>query len=108
MTVTTNQRTVIRFLATGIGKDRSMNDVARECKLAPDALEGRVKLRAEDLQRLKSTTKVCILFGSYITAKEKPGDLDVLFILEKTNFEAYKQSLAKAKDLIPIKIQDVI
>lgn len=74
----------------------------------PSELEGRIKLRSQDLRPLKETTHVCILFGSYITTKEKPGDLDVLFVLEKTNFEAYKQALSKAKDLIPIKIQDVI
>ncbi|MDP3640217.1 MAG: helix-turn-helix domain-containing protein [Nanoarchaeota archaeon] len=74
----------------------------------PEELEGRIKLRAQDLKLLKDSTQACILFGSYITAKEKPGDLDLLFILEKKNFKAYKQSLAKAKDLIPIKTQEVI
>ncbi len=74
----------------------------------PDNLEGRVKFRAEDLKPLRTTTQACVLFGSYTTTKEKPGDLDVLFVLEKKNFKAYKQALTKAKDLIPIKVQDVI
>ena len=74
----------------------------------PGELEGRVKLRSQDLKPLKDTTRVCIIFGSYITVKQNPSDLDLLFILEKTNFETYKHALAKAKDLMPIKIQDVI
>ena len=154
MAETVNQQRVIRFLATRIGKDHSINDIARECNLAPNGaykiltkfekqgafkvktianiksysmnfdnektrpvlelaftpnvLEGRVKLRAEDLQRLKSTAKACILFGSYITQKEKPGDLDVLFVLEKKDYERFRDTLAKVQDLVPVKIQDVV
>lgn len=74
----------------------------------PGELEGRVKLRAQDLRPLKESTQVCIIFGSYITAKRNPSDLDLLLVLEKTNFEAYKQALAKVKDVTPIKIQDVM
>ncbi len=72
------------------------------------ALEGRVKLRAEDLQSLKSVTKACVIFGSYITSKQKPSDLDVLFIVEKDVFEQYKKNLAKVQDITPITIQDVV
>ena len=68
----------------------------------------RVKLRADDLQQLKVVTKVCILFGSYITTKKKPRDLDLLFVLARSNFEAYKQALAKVQDITPVKIQDVV
>lgn len=74
----------------------------------PDALEGRVKLRADDLKPLKATTLACIIFGSYITTKKEPRDLDVLFLLEQKNFEAYKQELAKVQDITPVKIQDVV
>lgn len=79
-----------------------------ELALMPDALEGRVKARADDLQPLKPLTQACVLFGSYITAKQKPGDLDILFILERTKFRAYKQALAKVQDIVPVKIQDVV
>ena len=40
-----------------------------------DALEGRIKLRAEDLYPLKEVTQACILFGSYITEKQKQKGL---------------------------------
>lgn len=90
--------------------DFKSEKIASLLKLAfmPDSLEGRVKLRAEDLKPLKAVTKACILFGSYITMKKEPGDLDILFVLERKNFEAYKQALSKVQDIIPVKIQDVI
>lgn len=154
MILTMNEKHVLRFLAASTGKDYSINDIAKTCKLTPngahkllaklekeallkakpianikaygldfesektarvlelafmpDALEGRVKLRAEDLKQLKAVTKACILFGSYITTKKEPGDLDVLFVLERKNFEAYKQALSKVQDITPVKIQDVV
>ncbi len=154
MAETANQRRVIRFLATSISKDHSINDIARECKLAPngayrilakfkkigvfkvksianirsyslnfdsektrpllelaftpDPLGGRIKARAEDIQRLKTTTKACILFGSYITQKEKPSDLDILFVLEKEDYQCFKDTLEKVQDVTPIKIQDIV
>lgn len=90
--------------------DFSSEKTQRVLELAfmPDALEARVKLRADDLAPLKKATKACILFGSYITPKKTPGDLDVLFVLEKTSFEQYKKALAKAQDITPVKIQDVV
>lgn len=79
-----------------------------ELILMPDALTGRVKVRVEDLQPLKPLTRACVLFGSYITEKQKPGDLDILFILERTNYASYKRMLAKVQDIVPVKIQDVV
>ncbi|SRR3989344_68430 len=73
-----------------------------------DTLEGRERLRAEDLQILKSVSKACVIFGSYITSKQKPSDLDVLFVLEKNTFDQYKKILMKVQDITPIKIQDII
>lgn len=152
--LTQNQKRVLRFLATRLGKDQSINEVAKACSIAPngaykilakleregvlkakqvaniksytlnfehektvrvlelalipDTLEGRIKARADDLQPLKPLTQACVLFGSYITAKQRPGDLDILFILERTNFEAYKQALAKVQDRVPVHVQDVV
>lgn len=152
--LTQNEKRVVRFLATSLGKDHSINDVAKACGIAPngaykilvklekegilkakqianiksytlnfehektvrilelammsDALGGRVKARADDLRPLKPLTQACVLFGSYITAKQRPGDLDILFVLERKNFGAYKQALAKAQDVVPVKIQDVV
>ena len=77
-----------------------------ELALMSDAIEGRVKLRKEDLKPLKAVTKACVLFGSYITTKKEPRDLDILFVLEKRNFEAYKRVLSKVQDITPVKIQD--
>ena len=154
MMFTRNEKRVLQFLATSLGKDHSINDVAKACGIAPngaykiliklekegvlkvkkianiksytlnfehektarvlelalmpDALEGRIKARAGDLQLLKPLTQACVLFGSYITAKQKPGDLDILFVLKRTNFGKYKQALAKVQDIVPVKIQDVV
>ena len=79
-----------------------------ELAFMPDTLEGRVKLRLEDLKQLKMATRACILFGSYITAKQKPGDMDALFIVEKDKFESYKKTLAKVQDITPVKIHDIV
>lgn len=152
MILTKNEKRVLRLIA--IGKDLSINDVAKECgvspagafkiltKLAkegvlkikpvanikvyqfdfenektmsvlelafiPDELEGRMKSRAEDLKRLREVTSACILFGSYITTKKEPGDLDVLFVVEKQQYEKYKHLLGKVQDITPVKIQDVV
>lgn len=154
MVLTMNEKYVLRFLIVSTGKDYSINDVAKACKLTPngayklltkleregilkakpianiksyklnfesektvkvlelalmpDAIEGRMKLRADDLKPLKAITKACILFGSYITNKKEPGDLDVLFIVEKKDFTAYKKTLLKVQDITPIKIQDIV
>ncbi|MDP1695060.1 MAG: hypothetical protein Q8L34_05980 [Candidatus Woesearchaeota archaeon] len=152
--LTVNEKQVLRFLAASIGKDYSINDIARECKLTPNGaykllskwekedvlnaktianirsyklnfenektrnilnlafmattLQGRIKLRTEDLKPLKSMTQICIIFGSYTTAKKNPADLDIVFVLEKKNFEKYKQMLSKVQEITPIKIQDII
>ncbi len=79
-----------------------------ELAFIPDKLEGRVKIRAEDLQPMKAATKACILFGSYITAKQNPGDIDIVFVLEKSKFKEFKQKLAAVQELMPVRIQDVV
>ena len=73
-----------------------------------DNLSERIRLRAEDVAPLKEVTSICILFGSYITEKQKPGDLDALLVLEKKEFKQYKQIFSKVQDIVPIKIQDII
>lgn len=154
MVMTVKEKRVLRLLITSFVKERSINDVARECHITPNgaykiltklekdeilkaksianirayrldfdnekttrvlelalipgALEGRVKHRVTDLQPMKAVTQACILFGSYITTKKEPGDLDVLFLLKKTEFEAYKQALGKVQDIVPVKVQDVV
>src|SRR3989338_8316633 len=42
--------------------------------LTPTIEKERIKYRTEDLKSLREITKVCILFGSYITAKKEPDD----------------------------------
>jgi len=73
-----------------------------------DKLEGRVKYRFEDLKSLKDLVKICILFGSYATQKAKPKDLDLLIVLEKKKFKRYKEELNKLKNIIPVKVHDVL
>lgn len=69
-------------------------------------LAGRIKYRMDDLKHLRNVTKVCIIFGSYISQKKEPNDLDVLFIVEKENYKEYKAALREA--IIPVKIHDVV
>jgi len=53
-------------------------------------------------------TEICVMFGSYITYKKEPIDLDLLFIFEKENFNTYKKTLDKVRDSTPINIHDVV
>ncbi len=75
---------------------------------APTTLEGRIKMRERDLEPLKKVTEMCLLFGSYITSKPNPSDIDVLFVLSREKFTDYKKTLEKVQLITPIKIQDVI
>jgi|SRR3989338_8405497 len=79
-----------------------------ELSFIPEKLEGRIKHRAEDLELLKNITSICIVFGSYMTEKKEPEDLDLLFVLEKEEFGSYKKTINKIKDITPVKIQDII
>jgi len=49
-----------------------------------------------------------IIFGSYITDKKNPHDLDIVVILEKKNYHKYKQLLERVKLVTPLPIHDVI
>lgn len=79
-----------------------------ELALSPKIIKGRIKYRAGDLEPLKKITKICILFGSYISDKKEPNDLDVLFVFDKKNYNEYKKTLNKIKEICPVAIHDVI
>ena len=68
----------------------------------------RVEQRMHDLRPLKKIVKACVIFGSYITLKENPQDIDILFILAKKDFKQYKTDLILVQELMPVKIHDVI
>ena len=71
-------------------------------------LDGRLKYRLEDFEKLKEITKSCILFGSYTDLKKEPNDLDVLFVLGGADFKVYKRRLEEIKSLAPVRIHDMI
>lgn len=68
----------------------------------------KIKNRAEDLKNLQGLTEVGIIFGSYITKKENPEDIDLLFILNKENFRKYKEEIKKIFPIMPVKVHDVL
>lgn len=68
----------------------------------------RVKNRVEDLKQLQKITEIGIIFGSYITEKEKPEDLDLFFVLKKHNFNKYKEEIKKIYPAMPVKVQDIL
>ena len=71
-------------------------------------LKGRIKYRLEDFKNLRGIAYSCIVFGSYISPKEQPSDLDIFFVINKNNFEGYKRALNDIKNIVPIKIHDVL
>ncbi len=68
----------------------------------------RVKNRFEDLKELQKFTDASIIFGSYISKKETPQDIDILFVLDKNNFRKYKQETEKIYPAMPLKAHDVL
>ncbi|MBS3138332.1 helix-turn-helix transcriptional regulator [Candidatus Woesearchaeota archaeon] len=83
---------------------------ARVLELAfiPSEVKDKIKSRSADVTRLKSLTKVCVLFGSYITSKKNPKDLDILFVLEKKNYMEFTRLLEKVKEVVPIMVHDIL
>ena len=73
-----------------------------------EKLTGKIKFRSDDLTELRDITKICILFGSYITEKEKPNDLDILFVIKKENFSEYTNILEKVKLKMPLKVHEIL
>ena len=79
-----------------------------ELVLIPDYKELKIKYRYNDLKPLENITNLCILFGSYITKKEKPNDIDILFVIKKGDYKKYSEVLEKVKRILPLKLHDVI
>ncbi len=79
-----------------------------ELALIPDYRESKIKYRYNDLKPLENMTKLCIIFGSYITKKEKPNDIDILFVIKKSDYQKYSEVLEKIKRILPLKLHDVI
>ncbi len=79
-----------------------------ELVLIPDYRESKIKYRYNDLKPLENMTKLCIIFGSYITKKEKPNDIDILFVIKKSDYKKYSEVLEKTKRIFPLKLHDVI
>ncbi len=79
-----------------------------ELILIPDYKDPKIKYRYNDLKLLENITSLCILFGSYITKKEKPNDFDVLFVIKKPDYKKYSKALEKVKRVLPFKLHDVI
>ena len=79
-----------------------------ELALIPDYRESKIKYRYTDLKPLEDMTNLCILFGSYITKKEKPNDIDILFVIKKSDYKKYSDVLEKVKRIFPLKLHDVI
>ena len=150
--LTEKEKRVLRLLMVAFDTDYSINQIAKECDIAPNGalkilrkfekegilkaknianiksykmnfdnektqivielalmpkIEGRISYRLEDFKELKEVAKCCILFGSYISSKE-PNDLDVLFILNREKYKNYKEKLSNLRDVIPVKIHDVV
>ena len=78
-----------------------------ELALIPDYKESKIKYRYNDLKPLEDITSLCIIFGSY-HKKEKPNDIDILFVIKKSDYKKYSGVLEKVKRILPLKLHDVI
>ncbi|MBU0930315.1 MAG: winged helix-turn-helix domain-containing protein [Nanoarchaeota archaeon] len=80
-----------------------------EIALTDDRIkESKIKIRIQDFRELKSLCKAAVIFGSYITEKKNPNDIDVLFIMDADNYKEYNAKLEDIRNIIPYKIHDVI
>lgn len=79
-----------------------------ELSLIPNYRESKIKYRYNDLKPLENMAALCIIFGSYITKKEKPNDIDILFVIKKGDYKKYSEVLEKVKRILPLKLHDVI
>jgi hypothetical protein len=77
-----------------------------ELVLIPE-LDKKIKLRLDDLKEVREVSSACIFFGSYINKKD-PNDLDVIFVIDKNKYKNYSEKIAVAKEIIPIKVHDVV
>jgi len=78
-----------------------------ELALIPDYKESRIRYRYNDLKPLEDITQLCIIFGSY-PKKEKPNDIDILFVIKKSDYKKYSEVLEKVKRILPLKLHDII
>lgn len=151
--LTVNEKKVLRYLLVNFDRDKSINEVAKDCLLSPngahkllrkleregvlsqknvanikafkvicsslkakrimelaflDPVKGRLEQRSKDLLPLQNVARVCIAFGSYLTEKKNPGDLDLLLVIDKGDFSAYKKALQEIQLVVPVKIHDVL
>lgn len=79
-----------------------------ELILIPNYKESKISYRYNDLKPLENISKLCIIFGSYITKKERPNDIDTLFVIKKADYKKYNRALDKVKMVMPFKLHDVI
>ncbi len=70
--------------------------------------EAKIKVRVKDLSEMKGICKAVALFGSYVTEKKNPSDIDILFVFEPEKFRLFQKKLDEILGLIPYKIHDVI
>ncbi|MBI5332225.1 MAG: winged helix-turn-helix transcriptional regulator [Candidatus Aenigmarchaeota archaeon] len=136
--ITDNEKKILRFLLANFNKDYSINELAKSCGLSPNGayeilkkfektgvvlpknianlksykidfknIEAN-KLRHNDLKPLERITKLCVIFGSYITKKENPNDIDILFVLQKKDYKKYTQLLDRVRMTMPYKLHDIV
>ncbi len=88
--------------------DEELSRKMAEFILMQNDLNSYAKIQAEDLKPLKDETLSCILFGSVITKGSKAGDIDILLVLEKKNFDRVHKRLSEIKEMKPKKIHDIM
>ena len=108
------KRGILVFKKIANLKSYKINFQSREAEklleliLLPDYNESKISYRYNDLKPLKKITGLCIIFGSYVTKKEKPNDLDILFVVKKADYKKYHLALDKIKLITPLKLHDTI
>lgn len=95
-------------------KSYKINFKSKEAKklleliLIPNYNEKEIHYRYNDLLPLREASQLCVIFGSYITKKENPNDIDVLFVIRRKDYQKYNRLLDKVRMVVPLKLHDVL
>lgn len=66
------------------------------------------RAQAKDMERLRPFASMAVLFGSVLEKGDKAGDIDVLVVVEKEKYKAFRQALSKLQSIKPKHIQAIL
>ena len=79
-----------------------------EFVLMQNEVNSYIKVQIEDLKGLKDIALSCVLFGSVLKVWKEAKDIDILFVLNKKNFDIFHRRIEEIKDFKPKKVHEIL